>query len=360
MSNKKRVGIITLSFAYNYGAMLQAYALKSFINEKGGDAAIIPYFPSFFRKQYSISPLSKGISFKRRAFNLVYYPLRHGQISKFELFKREMLYSSDGSDEFEGEFQLTLNCRSYDVIVYGSDQIWNPRIVNNDPSYFGRSIHKTKVSYAASIGDAKIIDFDTRELGELLKDFTRVSVREPYARDMIMQNLGIEVEVVCDPVFLLNKDSWAAIEQDINKTDQYVLVYLLREDMDLINRAIEYASAHDCELCVIHPMMIKTIKSVKTIGDVGPREFLYLIHHAECVVTNSFHALAFCLLFKKKTIHTPNKESPERTLNILSRLELGNLKAPFFVDFETVDETGIESLIETSKKFIERYIVDCE
>ena len=89
-----KVGILTFQFPYNYGAMLQAYALKSYIEKKGNETYVLPYFPVHFQQGYSISPFQAGISLKHKVYNAVTYCKKRTQVSLFEQFKDVYLYSN--------------------------------------------------------------------------------------------------------------------------------------------------------------------------------------------------------------------------------------------------------------------------
>ena len=90
------------------------------------------------------------------------------------------------------------------------------------------------------------------------------------------------------------------------------------------------------------------------VNNIGPKEFIWLIQNAECVCTNSFHATAFSTVFKKKLIHIPNGNSPERTTSLLARVGV-RLKAPDEFPIYNLSLCNSESLkmeTEKSKKFI--------
>ena len=122
-----KIGILTFQFPYNYGAMLQAYALKSFITNKGYETSVLPYFPVHFKQGYSISPFQEGIPLKHRVHNAVTYCKRKPQVSLFERFKEEYLYSSREKEVSKGTL-LSECLEELDIVFYGSDQIWNDLI----------------------------------------------------------------------------------------------------------------------------------------------------------------------------------------------------------------------------------------
>ena len=89
-----KIGILTFQFAHNYGAMLQAYALRRYLEALGHEVVVMPYFPVHFQAQYSISPLVRGVSIKRRIRNLIYYMNNEPQAKLFNIFKERYVYKN--------------------------------------------------------------------------------------------------------------------------------------------------------------------------------------------------------------------------------------------------------------------------
>lgn len=195
---------------------------------------------------------------------------------------------------------------NYDYYIVGSDQVWNNQILDFDTSYFLDFTNKPKYSYAASLGSLVSSPENYREYSELLKEFSRISVREKSAVDTIRTISGHPVSVVCDPVFLLSVDEWRKIAHKYDAgVEEYVLCYFPGgASNNLKKHSNEIAKKYNCKRLIITEDWHDLLLHKDIMGyDVGPQEFIYLIDHAKCVCTDSFHGTAFSLLFGKKLIH---------------------------------------------------------
>ena len=312
---KKKIAILTFYFAHNYGAMLQTYALKKYLESLGNIVNIIPYYPSFLKQGYSISPFLEGLTFKQRIHNMISCPKRYRQARKFEEFKKSFVLEK----EFSGKNNVIKFVELNDILICGSDQIWNDTITGGDEIYFGAGMNISKVSYAASLGTKELSDVQKRNVEKYLLDFVSVSVREEIGRKLIKEFLPY-VKVVCDPVFLLSTGEWEKIERAVRIRKKYVLLYLLEDNGALYEYGKKYARDNGLEIYEIHPTRGICHSGTKQLKNIGPGEFLYLIRNANAVCTNSFHAVAFSIIFEKELIHIPNSISPERTIFLLEKV----------------------------------------
>lgn len=347
-----KIGILTFQFAHNYGAMLQAYALKGYIKKMDINCELIPYYPVHFQGAYEISPLSKGSSFKHKLGNILHYFKRKDQYQLFNNFKYNELYESNVTNEIDSFSQISSYCGKFNTVIFGSDQIWNTDINYNDSVYFGATINCKKISYAASMGKKTPVDKQVEYVRKYLSSFHAISVREPDSQVIIKKIANLDAEVVCDPVFLLTKNEWVELEQSVAGLNKpYILIYVLEENEELLKQAKELASENNWNLYSIHPTLGIKFNGIQQLTKVGPKEFLYLIHHAEAVCTNSFHAVSFSVIYKKRLLHIPNSKSPERTVSLLRLLKL-NSEDGIDVDLNQCDYTNLEKTILRSKEFI--------
>lgn len=357
-----KIGILTFQFAHNYGAMLQARALKRYLENLGHDVNVLPYYPVIFQAQYLISPFVRGISVKHRIRKTLYYLKNAPQAKVFEAYKKEKIYGNkDGSitKEFWKKECLQEYCKDFDLIVFGSDQIWNNQITRADTIYFGEKINGRKIAFAASMGSATNLQEQMQidYIRKFLPEFEAVSVREPEAKLIIETNIGKYTEIVCDPVFLWEKDEWRKHEAKVKIKQPYILLYMLEKDELLLRLAHERAKQDGLKIYEIHPTL--AIKNIGTeqLKKIGPQEFLYLVSHAEYVCTNSFHGVSFSIIYNKRLIHIPNKKSPERTVAILKRLGIDNPKDNVYIeDLSRCNYNNLNEYIEYSKRFLNRTI----
>lgn len=346
-----RTTILTFQFAHNYGALLQAYALKKFVSLNGNETTIAPYYPEWAQAEYAIIPFAKNIPPRRRIRLAMQYSKRRKLSSIFESFIREELAVKDTFDNHEA-LQAWINENDY--VICGSDQIWNNLITKDDPSYFAVGSGAKKIAYAASTGTTALNETQKKFITRYLPDFKAISVREPDSAKQIEQILDKKIQVVMDPVFLLPGSEWDLLASPIDISGPYMFLYFLQENEGLLNYAKEYAKENGLIIYDVHPTMAKHHEGCKRLDLVGPKEFLWLIKYAECVCTNSFHATSFSTIYRKKLLHIPNSKSPERTISLLKRagfdlIPSGNL--PFY-ELNCSNRDGLNKEIETSKQFL--------
>lgn len=349
--------ILTFQFAHNYGALLQAYALKQYLHIQGFETNIAPYYPKWAQSEYAISPFAKGISLKRRVRLALQYERRKKQGRLFNSFISKELNTGES---FSSEEELKIWLEKYDCVICGSDQIWNDNITGDNAAYYAGGCRLKKVSYAASLGTVNLTETQEKNIIKYLPSFSAISVREPGSAIAIDKILHRKVEVVMDPVFLLSRDEWHELSKAVSIDKNYLLLYFLQENEELLKYAKKYAEEHNLKIYEVHPTLAAKHSSCKQLNDIGPKEFLWLIENAACVCTNSFHATAFSTIFRKKLLHIPNSKSPERTISLLARIGIKLKKKnelPLY-DINLYNDINLTREIEKSKKFLTTALED--
>lgn len=349
------VSILTFQFAHNYGALLQAYALKKYLQNAGNKVKIAPYYPDWAQKEYAISPFAKGISIRKRIRFAFQYPKKKQLAGKFQRFQKEML---ELDHSFETVKELEEYLAAFDAVVFGSDQIWNDRITGDTPAYYGGNISNTRISYAASLGTKKLTSIQEKYVREYLPRFNAISVRESTSEKIIKDIIDAPVTTVTDPVFLLCSSEWKEMCTFVETSGKFMFIYFLRDDAKLLAYAKQYAKEHDLIIYEVHPTLARFHDGCIPLNNVGPNEFLWLIQHAECVCTNSFHATSFSVIFRKRLIHMPNEVSPERTTSLLSYIGINVEETngmPLY-DLSGCDYTYLENVISRSKGFLHQVV----
>lgn len=299
-----RIKTITCHNVYNLGASLQAYALAAYLQGLGHDVQIIDYQPLYLR-HYRLTGVPSNSPFNRPLLRLAY------QIVKFphRLYERLTSKRKRAFDRFTKAY-LPVTEMTYsdadslkacppeaDLYIAGSDQIWNPLFPNGkDPAFFLDFVPegRRRISYAASFAVEHLEEQDADRMKVQLEKLDAISVRESSGV-ALLADMGIQGEQVVDPVFLLHAEEWEEIAVRPQMKD-YVLVY----DFDDSARVKEIAQA-------ISKRMGKKIVSLfsaewadEVWADIGPREFLGAIQNAGIVLSNSFHATAFSMIFQKE------------------------------------------------------------
>ncbi len=352
---------MTFYFAHNYGAVLQAYALKKYLEEHEHNAQIIRFAPKEMIDFYRINPLANFKSVRSVCKKVLSAPRRLKQYRIFQSFINELV---DHKIHFETRAELRMQLNELDAVICGSDQIWNTTLTKNRTEYFidFEDLQIRKYSYAASFGKKQLDELQIRCIRDYLPGFDKLSIREEDGKTEIESILGKTPSIVLDPVFLRDKELWheEAEKSQYRTTKQYILYYSLREDKDLIKATEEMAEQLNIPIYVIHPTAAKQrIKGIQ-LSCVGPREFLWLIENAVCVSTNSFHASAFSVIFGKKYLHMRREERETRVESLLNRLKCyGNTETMLgkttVLDLSRIDPDHYADTIQGSMDFL----LDC-
>lgn len=306
-----RIKTITCHDVYNYGAALQAYALQQYLISQGHDVEIIDYKPDYMRVHYKFWHVPQNSHYYNRAmksnilrFMLCCYfaPKRfstYGRKLKFDAFKKKCLRCTAC---YGSHRQLVVEPPVADAYVAGSDQIWNCALPNGkDASYFLQfGDDRTKrISYAASFAISHIPDEFKPQMSKWLSRFDAISVRE-HTGLSVLESLGTSGTEVVDPVFLLSCEQWiefAGRERLIK--NNYLLVYDLYMNDERLHLEAERLSMQFQLKIVSVDGNLKCTYAQKNISNAGPQEFVNLIANAEYVITNSFHAISFSVIFNR-------------------------------------------------------------
>ena len=333
----KKIGLLTFHNAHNYGALLQCYALILKLNAFG-ECKVINYIRP--NVNYSLISRYHGIKQKLMAIIKIY-----------DLKKR-----ADAIKKFMNAFPLSRkftpvtiknNSLKLDYIVTGSDQIWN--CIHLDSVFFGDFPSSAKkVAYAASFGRSYIPEIHKENVRKLLDSYCYISVREKTASELIRQEYGIGAKVVLDPVFLLNKSQWRELEKVYNIKGKYMLVYLLEIGDGVKNLILTIK-----EKLRLPVYAITTIVNGKNYG--ADYNIIWLIDHAEYIVTSSFHGTAFSVIFEKNFTSIPKEDTSERMVDLLQDLGLQDrirqASIDMMIDYKRVRER-LEVRIKDSEQFL--------
>lgn len=293
-----KIGILTFHCAHNYGAVLQAYASKCFLEKNGHEVYFIDYRPNKIISKYKLFTLnrffSKSVisSLRKLKHEIPLLKKRINKYNDFKIFTDKILLENGNKsvDLFNGLEKL-------DCYFLGSDQIWNISLLGYfDEIYWGNfPLKKPMFTYAVSL-EENIPDIYNEKINNSLLQFKSISVREDVIKDVLLSKFNINSTVVLDPTFLIEQDDWIKIEQPLKIPNKYVLLYYFGVTDYIINEAEIFANKHNCRLLIVS---IGVSNDVRYINSVRPENFIYLFHHASFVITNSFHGTAFSIIFKR-------------------------------------------------------------
>lgn len=305
-----RVATMTFHMAKNYGAMLQAYALQKSIESIGASCEVLDYrlpyiydregIPTYAEFVREAGFLRGNARYLIRHFNGWYRTLPAAR-RKFDRFMREDLKLSERAIFDKAELRKT----KYDAVVFGSDQIWSPFHTGGfAPEYLGEYFDPDQtalISYAASCGKDHL-DPDYRDAFlERLRRFSAVSVREKSLAQYLNEECGISTQAVLDPVLLADPAIWEPLAEqgELRIEEPYLLVYSFGAGDDIYRLAKKVAEERHLKPVAICYQKNPALKGIEQIDFAGPKDFLYLLKHADFVCTTSFHGLAFSMLFEK-------------------------------------------------------------
>lgn len=311
-----KIGILTFYNALNYGAVLQAYALQTKIKKMKYECEIINYECPAFVKNYKTFSV-KSRSLKGIASATLNLPMKYKKNCIFEEFRKEYLNVSKEKNNFD---KVSLNNLKYDKIVVGSDQVWNTTITNKDKTYFLPNVKCDRISYAASMGKKELED----DFCKLIDKFNSISVREEESCIYLKNQLKKEVSWVLDPVFLIDKEEWIKfIESEKLVNKRYIFAYCLHEE-EVYKIAEKMKSRENIDIIYV-PNRLGVNVNGKRKNVIKVKEFLKYIYYADCVITDSFHVVAFSIIFNKNfraILKSSYKGLNGRILSILQKLKL--------------------------------------
>ena len=317
-----KIGIVTYHRTLNYGAVMQALATRFVLEEMGHEAYYVDYWPDYHKEMYALFPKHKFFKFslrKKIAFLLSF-------IKNYNSKKRRI-------DNFEKFFQTHIYpyCRpidnTYDVVVYGSDQIWRkqPVLGTYNPFYFGVNEIKTKhhISYAASMGNLPDNDADKAIIKNLVIHLDRISVRENNLKQFLL-SLGVKnVSLSLDPTLLLNSEMWNKyLPTKKYIGEKYALLYFLRSNPFDMNEIKKFTKGIGLKLIVLRGYA-DTKETNTNITTSSPYEFVRLIKNADYVFSASFHGLAFSIIYGKQVFASFNTNA-SRAESLLTPLGMSD------------------------------------
>lgn len=301
------IGILTFHNAHNYGAVLQAYALKKFLQKKYKNVSVIDYKNETLNQKYQLNQQliigKKDIVFPWR-WKKVFQRKKMMNYSRQQWEAQWYAFEEFINTEILGKTNNDVIFDNYDVIIFGSDQIWEKKATNGyDLIYFGAfRFNGKKISYAASMTDSIIEKKDVVFFKNYLSDFFKLSVREESVAKMLSELLNRTVDVMIDPSFLIDKTEYYEImdKEFVPCKDKYILAYYVSENMDMSMYVRNLAKANNLKVVEIHYYDLPELDKTYQYSNLGPRQFLKCFEDAEFVVTNSFHGTAFSIIFEKQ------------------------------------------------------------
>lgn len=361
-----KVAIITMHCPLNYGAVLQTYALQSYIARLGNDVYIIDYRPKYIVYNQELLYLPDWVKNKSVLHRFAYYmfkiPHKIKRINLFRKFIKRFLNTTP--DEYRNYEELLENPPIADRYICGSDQIWGfSNGGYKDPAYFLKFIKDGNIcaSYAASGLIPNPLPGEMRDISlPMIKRLGHIALREDSSIKAIEKFIDKPIKLVVDPVFLLSKEEWLQI---IPKTryfnERYILVYAVGNNEGTYQLAKHLSQRENLPVYCISGSQRRDARIDKYICP-SPTVFLSLFQNANIIVTNSFHGTAFSILFGKRFYVCSTDIASSRITTILNSANC----ASSLIDVSNIDNalknwrdttnsySSLELLIKESKEYI--------
>lgn len=360
--NKKKIGIITYFYFYNYGTMLQGFATQLLFNKFPNTVSeIIDYRFGTKTSPHKMDILRirmKRILVYFKEFKRVYLTGKYAKLKSqrnilFDEFAAKNLSLS--SKKYMYEHEITSDAPQYDIYVTGSDQTFSPKIGFSPVLFLNFAFRGSiKAAYAPSFGVSSLTEEESNYIGEQLQKYNFLSCRESYGSNIIEKITGRKVTTVLDPTLMIQSEEWIRYAVKPNIDGKYILCYFLG-DRDYYRDYVAQLSKQTRLPVYYIPVNWKDFnKSNNLLWEVGPSEFLGLIANAEYVCTDSFHGTIFSVNFHKEVRvfmkHAGNVSGGDnsRLFDILKRLGIekqliteyskGTIIKDSCIDYENVDK----------------------
>ena len=360
------VKTITCHDVYNHGASLQAYALQTYLSSLGHDVEIIDYKPDYLSNHYKLWLVSNPVfdkPFIKQLYLLAKLPGRLIALRrkrKFDEFTQKYLHLT--SHRYHTNEELKANPPKADVFVAGSDQIWNTLFQNGrDAAFYLDFAPKgtRRITYAASFATKDVVEEYKPFVREMLQGFDSISLRERISLPLLESFGRNDGVAVCDPVFLLSREQWNKMMSTSSIEGEYLLVY----DTENSNKIKDIAQsiAKERKLKIFNISGSRKSYVDKDFWASSPIDFVQLIRDAEFVVSNSFHATAFSLIFQRDFCVVNRSEAiNERMLSLLEQYGLQDRLITDIVkdQLSSIDYSKVQPKIERDIEASKQYLRD--
>ncbi len=360
----KKIAIQTLKVSYNYGGILQAFALQNYLEKKGCEVTHLVRLNK---------PPSRILRVKILLYNLLHLPFYLTTIKVNSVFKNFIKKNINSSKEFNslGEWQNHIYKSKYDLVLVGSDQVWRLDYIRDlYPEFFlnFNSDYTKKASYAASLGVSVLDGYPLNEIRKLLSDFSGISVREDSGKLLLEKEVPQVVHHHIDPTLLLTSDDYIRkfnLNIDIRKKEIFCYVLdrgktkkdIIDEVRNILNLDLNFANGAGVTL--------ENFKDSDILRRPTVELWLQNFISSEFIVTDSFHGMVFSIIFNKPFIVIANIERGlSRFTSLLSKLGLEDRLIFLDKDWNrdiiraNIDYRKVNFLLDEEKNKANKYLDD--
>lgn len=350
-----KIGIMSMQRIANYGSFLQAYALKQMIEKLGHTVEFVDYHVGPPIVKDHMESGNKYVRKIKKGLEIFQYKTPFLQKISFirykQSFAKKYLPILGVTDDMNYNPQL-------DCLVVGSDEVFNCIQKNSNVGYslelFGKNNQaKRLITYAASFGNTTLEKLEhygkKREIGNLLKGFDAISVRDANSGRIVEKLTGKEPAYHLDPVLVYDYMQECDMIPDLQPTEKYMVLYayagrISDEEADWIAK---YAKRKNMKVYAIGGIQ----KCADRFIDCSPFELLAFFKNAEEVITDTFHGSIFSIITHRKfsslvRVSTgENYGNEEKLVDLLSRLRLTERIVKNIKDSEEINQIEISNEI---------------
>ena len=354
---------ITCHDVYNVGASLQAYALSEYLRQQEHDVKIIDYKPDYLSKKYNFKAVDNPryehpffirwlyliLKFRKRLYE---YPGK----KNFDRFRDRYLCLTKKYHSLE---ELEKDPPEADLYIAGSDQIWNTLFQNGRDGAFYltfASEGSTRASYAASFATETIVPEWEAQVGKWLREMDSISVREKSSLKLL-ERLEVKGQAVLDPVFLLPASHW---KQMVLHTEELNNIFVYDFDKNEFVKKISLKVKEQIGANITS--FFKTDYADSYMKNAGPLEFLTMIYQSKVIISNSFHATVFSLIFHKEFYVIKRNENIN--IRMVDLLKLVGLEDRLISDekgleyVQQIKWEKVDSIIQMERKKATQYLME--
>lgn len=357
----KKIGIMTLFNNNNFGAALQAYALQYLLNKNSYECEDISY-SRVLPENNNITKIKKAIVAIK---NVVFHPISMSRIRKKKrTFKRFVDKNIGYSKRNYNKFDIQESVNNYDCFICGSDNIWNKNLL--DTSFLLDFVPDKikKIAYAPGMSTTELTNEQKKVMLPLIERIDYLSCREKIGCELIEKSIGRQVFNAMDPTLLLSSEEWTIIseESDINFNSDYVFAMIYGSSpakCDFVNSI--GLKLNTGVVTVPFGTGVYNKEDLKfgtiRIYNAGPIEVLKLIKNSQFVITDTFHATVFSILFHKNFVslrrfkNTNFSKLDQRIDGLLEKVGIGKERI-------IEDLTDVKAIDKIISKGIDYSLVD--
>lgn len=317
------IGILTLPLHTNYGGILQAYALQTTLERMGHTVVVLDTdkYPNI--RPWYLRPLVWG-------YYAIQKYVKHRNVDIFPEKKmmrgyHEYILTSQNTQRF---IDKHINRRTYrslseikpnefDAIVVGSDQVWRVKYffgkcIKNAYLDFTKGWNIKRIAYAASFGtdEWEYSPTQTEECKRAISLFDAVSVREDAGVALCKKYFGIDAKHVLDPTMLLSKEDYESLVDDTNSkpSEGDLLTYIIDETPEKVAIVDKISRIKGLKPYRVNSNFENLSADVNERIQPPVEQWLRGFMEAKFVVTDSFHACVFSIIFSKPFVVIGNEQ----------------------------------------------------